>query len=158
MKDERSSNVFYQKYYQMRIVALCVSLLFCVLFSLLLIQCFFTEEVVQYKEYVEVRRVETYICYVTATGVCYHSSDCQYLKNSAYKTTVYEATMEGYLSCSKCTPRQSTTIRVEELMEKPVLKTEVHYVAPIIISFVFSVAFYLLLVHKSRKKYYQSLC
>ena len=61
MKDERSSNVFYQKYYRMRIVALCVSLLFCVLFSFLLIQCFFTEEVVQYKEYVEVRRVETYI-------------------------------------------------------------------------------------------------
>ena len=155
--EKENKKKFQKKYNRIRIIALCISLLFWILFSVFLIRCFFTREVVYYKEYTETSRIKTYVCYVTATGECYHSLNCQYLKNSAYKTTVYEAKLDGYLSCSKCTPRQSITIRVEELKEKPVLKTEVNYVAPIIIGFAVSVALYNFGVYKSRQKYNQSL-
>lgn len=49
-------------------------------------------------------KVDTYICYITETGDCYHAANCRYLWNSAQQTTVYEVLGE-YRSCSYCNPK-----------------------------------------------------
>lgn len=48
--------------------------------------------------------IETYICYTTESGDCFHAEYCQYLWNSAEETNVYEAKKDGYQSCSRCSP------------------------------------------------------
>lgn len=72
---------------------------------------------------VVVERVDTYVCYTTTYGSCYHSRGCGSLWNSSYKTTVYEAIRDGYVKCSKCTPRVRTVYEVEETRERTVYKT-----------------------------------
>lgn len=81
---------------------------------------------------------DTYICYTTATGECYHAEYCHYLRQSSYQTTVYEA-KDRYRPCSKCDPcieRYKITI------------TERNYVTPLFISGSISVAIFFVL--KSR--------
>ena len=76
-------------------IIVALTLLFSLLFTV------FTDE------------IDTYICYVTETGECYHASTCHYLR-SRIQTTVYEAE-DSYRSCSKCDPcveRYKTTITV----------------------------------------------
>ncbi len=48
----------------------------------------------------EVKGLHT-VCYTTATGNCYHSAGCGYLRSS-YKTNVYVAKNDGYTACSRC--------------------------------------------------------
>lgn len=83
---------------------------------------------------------DTYICYTTKTGECFHSATCQYL-NTAYETTVYEASKK-YKVCKYCNPcveQYATTI------------TERNYVIPILISVPISGAVFLLLTYKKKK-------
>lgn len=49
----------------------------------------------------------TYVCYITRTGECYHAPSCRYAdtSNDEMKTTVYEAKANGYRSCSFCRDR-----------------------------------------------------
>ena len=51
-------------------------------------------------------KVDTYICYTTDTGECYHAKYCQYLRESAHETNVYKAKKRGYRSCSRCSPNE----------------------------------------------------
>ena len=43
----------------------------------------------------------TYVCYITPTGECYHAKSCRYA-NKDMQTTVYEAKAQGYRACSIC--------------------------------------------------------
>ena len=82
--------------------------------------------------------VDTYICYTTDTGECYHASYCQYLSQSRHQTTVYKAT-RNYRSCSRCNPcieKYETTIVVR------------NYFLPALISVPTSVMVYLLMTRK----------
>ena len=74
-----------------------------ILYIILLFTCFTSE-------------VDTYICYTTDYGECYHAEYCQYLYNSANKTTVYQAE-KSFRDCSKCNPIQeeyATTITARD--------------------------------------------
>ncbi len=74
-----------------------------ILYILLLFSCFTAE-------------IDTYICYTTDFGECYHAEYCQYLYNSANKTTIYQAE-KSFRDCSKCNPIQekyATTITVRD--------------------------------------------
>lgn len=82
---------------------------------------------------------DTYICYTTKTGECYHSATCSYL-NTAYETTVYEA-CHKYKPCKHCNPcveKYETTI------------TERNYIVPLLISSPISVAVFFLLTYKKK--------
>ena len=68
--------------------------------------------------------VNTYVCYTTEYGDCYHAKGCGSLWNSQYKTTVYQAKERGYSACSKCTPKERTTYDIVETGYKDVQKTE----------------------------------
>lgn len=75
---------------------------------------------------------DTYICYTTKTGKCYHSAFCDYIGKSAYETTVYEA-CRNYRPCSYCNPcvdRFKTTIK------------DRNYIAPFFISGAISIAIF----------------
>jgi hypothetical protein len=83
---------------------------------------------------------DTYICYTTKTGECFHSATCQYL-NTAYETTVYEASKK-YKVCKYCNPcveQYETTL------------TERNYFIPFLISVPISAAVYLLLTYKKKQ-------
>lgn len=54
--------------------------------------------------------IQTFVCYTTNYGECYHASGCGSLWNSSHKTTVYEATRSGYIPCSKCEPTERTEL------------------------------------------------
>lgn len=45
---------------------------------------------------------ESRVVYVTQSGNRYHLENCRYLAKSAIKTTVAEATENGYTSCAYC--------------------------------------------------------
>lgn len=68
--------------------------------------------------------IDTYICYTTTYGECYHARGCGSLWSSSYKTTVYEARQEGYRSCSKCEPNQETRLAITETRWRDVTTTE----------------------------------
>ena len=74
-------------------VAAAVSVGLCIVLFLVFLFSVFTTE------------IETYICYTTNTGECYHAEYCQYLYRSSHRTTVYKASRE-YRPCSKCDPCQ----------------------------------------------------
>lgn len=44
------------------------------------------------------------VVYITATGSKYHRSNCSYLANSKYETTLSSAKSSGYEPCSRCNP------------------------------------------------------
>ena len=88
------------------------------------------------------KEVDTYVCYTTDTGECYHSATCQYIRQSRHETTVYEAE-RGYRSCSRCNPcteKYETTITVR------------NYFFPLLISVPLSVTTYFLLVKSYKRR------
>ena len=102
--------------------AFAISILICVVFYLLFLTLAFSE------------KKETYICYTTKTGECYHAYYCSYLKYSSYPTTVYQAEKKKYRACSKCNPFQErfkTTITIR------------NYLAPALISIPISTLIYI---------------
>lgn len=106
--------------------ALICSIIICIVLYTSFLLTTFSEE------------VDTYICYTTDTGECYHAAYCQYLSRSQHKTTVYQAT-RSYRSCSRCNPcmeKYQTTIVVR------------NYFLPALISVPTSVMVYLLLTKK----------
>lgn len=109
-------------------IAAIISIILCVVLYLSFLSAFTTKR-------------DTYICYTTKTGECFHSATCKYL-NTAYETTVYEASRK-YKPCNYCNPcveQYKTTI------------TDRNYIAPIIISVPISVvAFFLLTYNKGKK-------
>jgi hypothetical protein len=150
-----------EKYKGTRTCALVLSLLLSIVLLFGLIAQFTTtEEVTTYEKQTKIETIATYRCYVTATGVCYHSRTCQYIRNDdveSYVSTVYEAEQEGLRPCSKCRigASQKAEIEVNKFVSVP--KTEKHtktnYFAAIIISVIFAVLLYNLIVFKSRKEY-----
>lgn len=46
---------------------------------------------------------DNYIVYITATGHCYHSASCSYLK-SEIPINKQDAIAKGYYPCSRCNP------------------------------------------------------
>lgn len=60
------------------------------------------------KEVFPKAEIDTYVCYTTDYGECYHARGCGYLKSSAHITTVYHAQANGYRSCSRCSPTERT--------------------------------------------------
>ena len=89
---------------------------------------FFSYEVTEYvtkKEAYQhpVGTVDTYVCYTTRYGKCYHARSCGSLWNSSYKTTVYEAKEDGYRACSKCTPSEKITLTLTETKYRDVTET-----------------------------------
>lgn len=111
-------------------VAVIVSLLLCAVLYLSFLFAFSTTR-------------DTYICYTTKTGECFHSSICRYASNSAYETTVYEA-CRNYKPCNYCNPcveKYKTTVTVRD------------YITPIVISIPTStVVFILLTIGKKKEK------
>lgn len=110
-------------------IAAVISILLCITLYLSFLSAFSTKR-------------DTYICYTTKTGECYHSAICQYASKSAYETTVYEACQE-YKPCNYCNPcieRYKTTI------------TERNYVIPLLISAPISAAVFLLLTYKKKTR------
>ena len=82
--------------------------------------------------YTHVINLETYVCYITRTGECYHEDGCSYLK-SKIETTVYRAKMRGYRACSRCDPPDAgerTAKYAYETRYREVTKTEVEIVEP----------------------------
>lgn len=86
------------------------------------------QEIEEPYEYV-VDRIQTYVCYVTRTGECYHEGSCGYLK-SKIETTVYEAKQRGYRACSRCEVTERTTLEIKETRYKTVTKTVTETVEP----------------------------
>lgn len=118
---EKRTNLFLSKR-----IASTISLLLCVTLYLLFLTMAFTN------------KRDTYICYTTKTGECYHSATCQYISKSAYETTVYKASKK-FRPCSRCNPcieRYATTF------------TERNYVVPLLISAPISAAVFYLLTYK----------
>jgi hypothetical protein len=110
-------------------VALVVSLLLCVTLYLLLLSTAFTTN------------RDTYICYITKTGECFHEVSCRYISKSAYETTVYEA-CHDYKPCWNCNPcikAYKTTITVR------------NYVYPALISIPLSISVFLLLGYRKKE-------
>ena len=110
-----------------------IPLLLCVILYISLLTFAFTEKT----------KVDTFICYTTKTGECYHAPYCSYLRNSSYQTTVYEAS-DNYRKCSSCNPFQDrfkTTITV----------TKRNYLAPALISISASIIMYIVLKPKNKE-------
>lgn len=110
-------------------IAAVISILLCITLYLSFLTMAFTN------------KRDTYICYTTKTGECFHSAICQYASKTAYETTVYEASQK-YKPCNYCNPcieRYATTI------------TERNYVAPLLISAPISAAVFLLLTYKKKE-------
>ena len=106
-----------------------VSILLCVILYFVLLTTFFSNE------------IDTYICYTTNTGECYHAATCQYLRQSRHETTVYQA-KRNYRSCSRCNPcveRYEITI------------TDRNYFIQLLISTAVSASLYLLLTYRQRE-------
>lgn len=122
-EENKTMNIFTSK----RIAAV-ISILLCVTLYLSFITVFTTKR-------------DTYICYTTKTGECFHSATCRYL-NTAYETTVYEASQE-YKKCKYCNPcveQYKTTL------------TERNYIRPILISVPISAIVFALLAFKKKKQ------
>lgn len=103
-------------------IAAIISITLCFFLYLTLLTTVFTTE------------RDTYICYTTKTGECFHSADCRYL-NTAYETTVYEASKK-YKVCNYCDPcvtRYETTITVRD------------FVSPLLISAPISLVIFVLI-------------
>lgn len=108
-------------------IAGVISILLCVTLYLSFLSAFTTKK-------------DTYICYTTKTGECFHSATCNYL-NTAYETTVYEASQK-YKACKYCNPcieQYKTTI------------TERNYIIPAVISVPISAVVFVLLAYKKKK-------
>ena len=108
-------------------IAAIISIILCVVLYLSFLSAFTTKR-------------DTYICYTTKTGECFHSATCDYISKSAYETTVYEASRK-YRPCNYCNPcvkSYETTI------------TERNYVAPLLISVPISAAVFLLLTYRKK--------
>ena len=105
-------------------IAMVVSLLLCVALYLVFLTMVFTN------------KQDTYICYTTKKGDCFHSGTCSYINDKkAYQTTVYEA-CHDYKLCSHCNPYQKDA------------KTKItvrNYIYPIFISVPISLLVFLLL-------------
>lgn len=107
-------------------IAAVISILLCIILYLSFLSAFTTKR-------------DTYICYTTKTGECFHSATCKYL-NTAYETTVYEASQK-YKVCKYCNPcieQYETTI------------TDRNYIIPIFISVPISAAVFFLLTYKKK--------
>lgn len=108
-------------------IAAVISILLCITLYLSFLSAFTTKR-------------DTYICYTTKTGDCFHSATCNYL-NTAYETTVYQASGK-YKACKYCNPcveQYKTTI------------TEKNYIIPLLISIPISTAVFLLLTYKKKR-------
>ena len=77
---------------QYKRLALTISVLLCAILYLAFITLVFTEKTSR----------DTYICYTTKTGTHFHAATCNHL-NTAYETTVYEASKD-YKPCKYCNP------------------------------------------------------
>lgn len=111
-------------------IAAAISILLCIALYLLILTVAFTNE------------RDTYICYTTKTGECFHSAVCHYISKSAYETTVYEACRD-YRPCSYCNPcveRYETTI------------TERNYIVPVFICVPISATIFFLLTRENKKE------
>lgn len=81
------------------------------------------EERVKTKSYeIPVAEIDTYICYTTQYGECYHASGCGSLWNSSYRTTEYEARKNGYRPCSRCELTEETYFIITETKQE-----DIHY-------------------------------
>lgn len=108
-------------------IAAIISILLCIALYLSFLSAFTTKR-------------NTYICYTTKTGECFHSATCIYL-NTAYETTVYEASQK-YKACKYCNPcveQYETTVTLR------------NYTVPALISVPVSAAVFLLLTLKKKK-------
>lgn len=74
--------------------------------------------------------IETFVCYTTTYGECYHAQGCSYLWNSSNKTTVYEAEKLGFRACSKCLPEETTIYEVIETHQNVVKVSEQKEIQP----------------------------
>ena len=109
-------------------IAAMISLLLCAALYLSFLFAFSTKR-------------DTYICYTTKTGECFHTATCRYASKTAYETTVYEA-CKKYKPCNYCNPcvkQYETTITVR------------NYVIPLIISVPASITVYVLLTIGKKK-------
>ena len=107
--------------------AAIVSLLLCIVLYLSCLTLVFTT------------KRDTYICYTTKTGECFHSATCKYL-NTSYETTVYEASQK-YKMCKYCNPcveKYETTIIVRD------------YISPLLISLPISALAFVILTFKKK--------
>lgn len=107
-------------------IQIIVNVLFAVLLAAVFLSSgWLAKNVFNYEEIKEYNKIETYseptgeiietfVCYTTLYGDCYHSSECGSLWNSSFETTVYEAVKDGYKPCSKCEPTEKTEYIVIE--------------------------------------------
>ena len=112
-------------------IAAVISIILCITLYLTFLTTVFTT------------KRDTYICYTTKTGAHYHSATCKLL-NTAYETTVYEASRKykpcESTYCNPCVEQYKTTI------------TDRNYVIPLLISVPASAAVFLLLTYKKKEK------
>ena len=109
-------------------IALVISIILCAVLYLSFLSAFTTKR-------------DTYICYTTKTGECFHSATCKYL-NTAYETTVYEASRR-YRVCNYCNPCQEiykTTF------------TSRDYITPLLISLPISALTFVILTAKKKEQ------
>lgn len=63
-----------------------------------------TKNAVVEKTSVKQKTASTQTVYITKSGTKYHTSGCNYLKNSKFSITLEEAIDRGYTPCSVCKP------------------------------------------------------
>lgn len=121
-KEQKIMNILTSK----RIAAVIAILLCVVLYFSLLTTAFSTKR-------------DTYVCYTTKTGECFHSADCRFL-NTAYETTVFEASKK-YKVCKYCNPC------IDEYKTTYVSR---NYIAPLFISIPVSALVFVILTVKKK--------
>ena len=112
-------------------IALAISVFLCAIFYLSFLTLAFTEKTSR----------DTYICYTTKTGTHFHSATCTYL-NTAYETTVYEASKD-YKPCNYCNPYL-------EAYKTKITVTERNYLVPALISIPLSAIIFISLITEKK--------
>lgn len=96
-----------------------------------------TEEIVLEKyNYPTGEKINTFVCYTTTYGDCYHAEDCRYLWNSSHKTDVYTAQRQGFIACSMCSPTEKKTIEITETRYREVTKEKIEEKHPTALLFI----------------------
>lgn len=115
----------------------------------------FVYNVTTTETYYEPKEIDTYVCYVSQYGECYHEKRCGYIKYSygVREVTIYEAEKAGYRQCSACDRFSRTTITIQEEHKREVQSEEVDYKKSAIISAVCGVVVFVIFSHIMSKEY-----
>lgn len=144
-------------YRKAKITGIFLGLVFMIVSIIVCSQFLFVKVETTYEKNYITKEIDTYVCYVSQYGECYHRKTCHYIRYSynVKETTIYAAEKAGLRRCSDCSRFSPTTITVQETIETPKTKTKTNYSASVFVGVGFGIVVYLLCTNNSRKKYKQ---